>query len=185
MIYGYARVSDEKMNEESQVDELEKFGCDELIVEKITGVAEDRKLVDLIKNRINENDTLVVLDVSRFGRSAIQSILLAKTLEDKGVNLVILKLGIDTRTPAGKLVFGIMSQLAEFERLQLRERQQRGIEFAKKKNKHLGRKREGWSDFSMKEAIKLYHEKKMTVKEISELTKVSKASLYRHLKKEI
>jgi DNA invertase Pin-like site-specific DNA recombinase len=37
-------------------------------------------------------------------------------LDEKGVRLLILTLGIDAQTPAGRLIFGIMSQLGQFER---------------------------------------------------------------------
>src|SRR5690625_900639 len=98
-IFGYARVSTKEQNETSQIAELEMFGVDEIISEKITGIADDRKLVDLIEYKIKKDDTLVVLDVTRFGRSTLQSILLAQKINEKGANLVIKNLGVDTRTP--------------------------------------------------------------------------------------
>ncbi|WP_188208304.1 recombinase family protein [Alkalibacillus aidingensis] len=181
MIYGYSRVSDESMNDESQIEELKKYGCDEIISEKITGVSKERKLNDLIE-KLEPEDTVVVLDVTRFGRSAVQSLLNSKRIEEKDANLVIIKLGVDTRTPAGKMVFAVMSAFAEFERDQTKERQRRGIENAKAQGKHLGRPRE-WKKPQILEAIRQYQETSKTVKEICESTGVSRASLYRELKR--
>jgi putative DNA-invertase from lambdoid prophage Rac len=56
------------------------------------------------------------------------------------VHLRVLNLGIDTGTPAGELVLTMMAGLAKFERDLLRERQRRGIEAARKRGKHLGRR---------------------------------------------
>lgn len=42
MIYGYARVSARDQNLDSQIEELKKYGVDEIIHEKITGVAKQK-----------------------------------------------------------------------------------------------------------------------------------------------
>ncbi|WP_313467501.1 recombinase family protein [Carnobacterium sp.] len=42
MIYGYARVSAKSQNFATQIDELEHFGVDKIISEKITGVAKKK-----------------------------------------------------------------------------------------------------------------------------------------------
>jgi DNA invertase Pin-like site-specific DNA recombinase len=83
---------------------------------------------------------LVVWKVDRLGRNAVEVQQTVRALDERGVRLVITTLGIDTKTPAGRLIFGIMSQLAEFEREQLIERTKAGLEAAKRRGKRLGRK---------------------------------------------
>lgn len=182
MMYGYARVSDVSQNERSQVEKLQQFGCDEILMEKVTGVAEDRQLVRLIQETLKPGDMLVVMDVSRFGRSAVQSILLAEQLKEKDVNLVIMDLGVDTRTPAGEMVFGIMCQLAQFERKQTKERQKRGIELAKKEGRHLGRKAK-WTKKSFTLAVQAYLQGE-TVDSICTGYNIPRSTFYKFLKEE-
>ena len=47
--------------------------------------------------------------------------------------------GADTTTPQGKLLFGIMASLAEFERSLIAERVKAGMQRAKAQGKHTGR----------------------------------------------
>lgn len=49
MIYGYARIPDKSQEIATQIEQLEKYGCDKIIQEAITGVAAEKKLNQLIK----------------------------------------------------------------------------------------------------------------------------------------
>jgi DNA invertase Pin-like site-specific DNA recombinase len=46
--------------------------------------------------------------------------------------------GIDTTTPAGKALFGMMEVFAEFERSMIQERVRAGLERARREGKRLG-----------------------------------------------
>lgn len=180
MIVGYARISDKSQQIRSQVDQLKAFGCEKVVKETITGIAEDKELNKLV-DQLEEGSTLVATRADRLARSAIQVLLLADKLEKKGVNLVVLDFGVDTRTPAGKLILGIMSQLGQWERESLKEKQRRGIEAARKRGVHLGRRGE-FSKDGLALALEMYEKGEKTVAEICAATKVSKATLYRKLK---
>lgn len=56
-----------------------------------------------------------------------------------GVDFISFKESIDTSTPAGKILFTMISAFAEFERSIIRERVIAGMERAKAKGKILGR----------------------------------------------
>ena len=56
------------------------------------------------------------------------------------MHIVITTLGLDLKTPTGRLVFGMMSQIAEFERELIRERVKAGMTEARKRGVHTGRK---------------------------------------------
>jgi DNA invertase Pin-like site-specific DNA recombinase len=60
-------------------------------------------------------------------------------LHAKGVDLYLHQQGIDTTTPAGKALFGMMGVFAEFERAMIRERVNAGLARAKAQGKQLGR----------------------------------------------
>ena len=60
-------------------------------------------------------------------------------LHGKGVDLYLHQQGIDTTTPAGKMMFQMMGVFAEFERTMIQERIHAGLGRARAKGKALGR----------------------------------------------
>lgn len=140
-VFGYARVSKEDQSLALQIDALMAAGVapKSIVQEKLSGVVERPRFAKLLDS-LAPGDTLVTWKVDRLGRNAIDVQRTVKALDEKGVRLVITTLGLDTKTPAGRLIFGIMTQLAEFEREQLIERTKAGLEAAKRRGKRLGRK---------------------------------------------
>lgn len=60
-------------------------------------------------------------------------------LQKLNVDLVAVKQDLDTSSPSGRLVFGVLSTVAEFERDLLRERVRAGIAQARRAGKRIGR----------------------------------------------
>jgi DNA invertase Pin-like site-specific DNA recombinase len=56
------------------------------------------------------------------------------------VRIVITMLGVDLKTPAARLVFGVLAQIAEFERELIKERVTAGIAAARKRGVAFGRR---------------------------------------------
>ena len=142
-IYGYARVSTEDQELGLQVSALRDAGVPEanIVREKASGkAAADRPLYDALLRRLDAGDSLVVWKVDRLGRSTLDALQTTKNLDARGVHIVITTLGIDLKTPSGRLVFGMMIQIAEFERELIRERVKAGIADAKARGIHTGRK---------------------------------------------
>jgi DNA invertase Pin-like site-specific DNA recombinase len=139
-VFGYARVSREDQELALQVDALTAAGVEpgRLVKEKLSGVADRPRFRKLLAS-LGAGDTLVTWKVDRLGRNAVEVQQTVRDLDERGVRLIIATLGIDTKTPAGRLMFGIMSQLAEFEREQLIERTKAGIEAARRRGKRIGR----------------------------------------------
>lgn len=180
MIYGYARISSSDQLFDSQLVLLEKFGCDEIVTETITGVSEEKKLNQLIDS-LQPSDTLVSVRMDRLGRNTRQLLELVEELEKKDVHLVLLDLNIDTRSNTGKFFLAVMAAFSELERSNMKEKQKRGIAVAKSQGRHLGRPR-NWTKSAMEEAIRMYKNHRI-ISEIEDITQVSKASLYRELKR--
>jgi DNA invertase Pin-like site-specific DNA recombinase len=155
-IWGYARVSTDEQNTALQVDALISAGVpkENLIEEQISGSAKDRPKFAALLARLQPGDTLMVWKICRLGRDTLAALQTARELHARGVRIVITTLGIDMTTPAGKLVYGILAQLAEFEREQIRERINAGIAAAKARGKHLGR-RHALTPHQRREAVKL------------------------------
>ncbi|MEG0580316.1 MAG: recombinase family protein, partial [Niameybacter sp.] len=116
----------------------------------------------------------------RLGRSTKDLIELVELFEKNGVHLVSLKESIDTSTSTGKLLFTLMSALAQFERDVIADRTREGLKAARARGHCGGRPKTDES--KVKQAVKLYGTGEYTVKEITELTGVKKATLYRNLK---
>ena len=179
MIYGYARVSSTDQNLDTQIEQLQTYGVDKIMSEKITGVAEN-KLLDSLIEELKSGDTIVSTRMDRLGRSTVKLLQLVEELSERDIYLVILNLGIDTRTPTGKFFLTVMAGFSELERTMIKEKQRAGIDLAKKKGKYRGRLKKYTDRHNgMNHAIELYKEDSKTVREICEITKVSKATLYR------
>ena len=179
-IFGYARVSTGDQNLDRQIDALEKYGVDIIYNEKMTGTKRDRPELAKLLDRMTEGDTVVVESLSRLGRSTKDLIELTELFEKRGVHLVSLKESIDTSTSTGKLLFTLMSAIAQFEREVIADRTREGLRSARARGRTGGRPRAD-SD-AVQKAVKLYRTGQYTIREIEELTGVKKSTLYRRLR---
>ena len=127
-IFGYARVSTEQQNLDRQLDALRNYGCDVIYNEKITGTKRDRPELNKLLDRMTAGDTVVVESLFRLGISAKDLIELTELFEKNGVHLVSLKEQIDTSTATGKLLFTLMSAIAQFERDVIADRTREGLD---------------------------------------------------------
>jgi len=178
---GYARVSTADQSLERQTDELTVAGADEVRTEVGSGKkGADRPVWDELLRSLRSGDTLMVTELSRLGRSTSQLSALADDLREQGVALRILNLGIDTGTPAGKLVYSIISAVAEMERELLIERTMSGLAASRARGRKGGRKRE-ITPAQVRRAQKLYDERHLTVSEIAKTIGCSRQTLYRYL----
>lgn len=178
-VFGYARVSTESQNLDRQLDALKKYGVNYIYNEKMTGTKKDRPELSKLLDRMAENDTVVVESLSRLGRSTKDLIELTELFERRGVHLVSLKESIDTNTPTGKLLFTLMSALAQFERDTIAERTREGLNSARARGRKGGRPKTNAD--SVKKAVMLYHTNQYSIREIEELTGVKKSTLYRNI----
>lgn len=178
-IFGYARVSTEAQNLDRQLDALRKYGVDVIYNEKMTGTKKDRPELTKLLERITKGDTVVIESLSRLGRSTKDLIELTEQFKSKGVRLVSLKESIDTDSSTGKLLFTLMSAIAQFERDTIADRTCEGLRSARARGRTGGRPKAN-SD-SIKKAVKLYNTRQYSVKEIEELTGVKKSTLYRNI----
>lgn len=179
-IYGYARVSAKDQNLDTQVEQLESFGCEKILTEKITGVAQDKQLNELVE-KLTDEDSLVVTGMDRLGRSTKQLLQLIDLLEEKKVRLVILDMEVDTSKTLGKFFLTVMAAMSEMQRQTLKEKQTRGIANRRKKGLHMGRK-PTFGKEQMEEAVHQSQTTDKTISEICDATGVSRSSLYRELK---
>jgi DNA invertase Pin-like site-specific DNA recombinase len=86
-----------------------------------------------------EVDILMAWSVDRLGRSLQDLVALLGELQAKRVDLYLHQQGLDTSTPAGKAMFGMLGVFAEFERALVQERVRAGLQRARVQGKRLGR----------------------------------------------
>ncbi|MCU1241754.1 MAG: putative resolvase [Candidatus Acidoferrum typicum] len=85
-------------------------------------------------------DAVLVWKLDRFGRSLKHLVNSLAEFESLGIAFISLKESLDLTTPAGRLMFGIISAMAEFERDLIRERVRAGISNRRAKGFRVGRK---------------------------------------------
>lgn len=183
-LVGYARVSTQDQKADMQEDELHTVGCESVFVDKASGVATDRPQLTRTLEYLREGDVLVVWRLDRLGRSLKHLVTLVADLEENGVGFRSLHESIDTTTPAGKLIFHVFAALAEFERDLIRERTKSGLAAARARGRKGGRK-PSLSPKKIQVARKMYADGDSTVAEIARVLGVSRATIYRHLDKQV
>ncbi len=132
MIYGYARVSSADQTLDVQRDALLQAGCEMIREEKRSGASQEgRDEMKLLLEFIRPGDVLTVTKIDRLARSVRDLMEIHDKVVAKGASLRILNMGLDTQTPTGKLMLGVLGSVAEFERDMILERQREGIAKAK------------------------------------------------------
>lgn len=185
-LYGYARVSTAAQDHDRQVVDLQAAGVrsDDIYVDHgVSGARDKRPALDKVLGHLREGDTLVFTTLDRLGRSADHVIRLSRELSERGVNLKVLNLGgesIDTRTPVGKLLFTVMSGIAEMELDIKRERAQDSIAKRRAKGGDLGGRPRVVSD----ETLRVMREQVESGKSVAEVCRrngISRAAYYKRL----
>ncbi len=140
MRYGYVRVSTEEQNLARQIDLMEKLGVDVIIEEKESGKdIDNRPKLKALLELLQEGDVLVVESISRLSRSVYDFLTLAKELEERGIELISHKENFDTSNAYGRFAMNIFASLYQMERELMKDRQQEGIEIARKNGVRFGR----------------------------------------------
>ncbi len=131
---GYARVSSQGQNIQSQVDALTRAGVhpDHLYKEKVSGTSRNGRaeLEMLLHRGIRKGDKLVITRLDRLARSLRDLQNLAHELKEREVDLVVLEQSIDTGTSEGRLFFNMLGAIGEFETELRKARQRDGIDAA-------------------------------------------------------
>ena len=180
MKIGYARVSTDEQNLDLQRQALEADGCEVVHEDKASGVLSSRKgLADALA-RCNAGDVLVVWKLDRLGRSLLDLVGLVENLKARNVGLKVLTgqgAQVDTTRPEGRMIFGIMATLAEFERELIRERTKAGMAAAKRRGVQVGRPRK-LSAYQLEQAAGMIDEGKARA-DVAALLGVDVATLRR------
>ncbi len=141
----YCRVSTRDQHPENQRLELvayaQRMGLDYEVFEETESTRNTRPIKAGLLNRLRkkEYDGVLVWRLDRWARSLSEMILEVQELVDKEIPFISLKDNIDLSTSSGRLMFHLLSALAEFERAVIRERTMLGLERARAQGKVFGR----------------------------------------------
>jgi len=128
MLIGYARVSTADQDLALQMDALTKAGCEKVFTDKASGAKADRPGLAEALQFARAGDCLVIWKLDRLGRSIQGLIALVADLSARKVDLRSLTDGFDTSTASGRLLFHILSPVAEMEGELVKERTIAGLE---------------------------------------------------------
>lgn len=150
-IYCYIRKSTDKQSYDRQIHILKERGYIDginctYIEESYTGKKTKRPIFEKLLKNLNENDTIIVESLTRLSRGGIGKTfeLINELIYDKKINVIILKENFNLRAGKDldantKLLLGIFSVVAEFERDLISERTKERLEALKAQGVKLGR----------------------------------------------
>ena len=135
MIYGYARVSTKKQLEGNGLEAQEKAllaaGADKVVKEQYTGTTMQRPKLDELLEQLTAGDTLMAAKLDRIARTASEGAEVIRSLQERGVAVHILNIGVLDTSTTGRLMMNVLLAFAEFERDMIVERTQAGREIAR------------------------------------------------------
>lgn len=143
----YARVSTEHQSTDSQLSTLKTF-CEArgfeiggIYQDIMSGSKESRPELNRMMNDVRKGhySAVLVFRLDRFSRSTSQLVNALNEFQALKVDFISYSENLNTLTPSGKLMFGMIAVMAEFERNIIRERVIAGLNTVRKKGVKLGR----------------------------------------------
>lgn len=180
MKIGYARVSSMGQNLQSQIEALEKAGCEKIFMEKKSGIqSANREELQNALDFVRNGDTLIVTRLDRCSRNVRDLFQVLETLNKKDVAFKATEQEIDTSTSAGRLMIGLLSIVSAFETDLRAERQADGIASAKKRGVKFGSK-PVFDDTKVVQALEMQNTG-MINQEIADSFGIARSTLLRYI----
>lgn len=183
MKIGYMRVSTPEQSFALQEEALKAAGCERLYQDAITGKGKKREGLEHALDALRAGDTLVVWKLDRLARSLKHLTELINQLRTCDIDLHVLTQNIDTRTPAGRMMFGIFATIAEFEHDLIKERTMAGLAAARARGRKGGRPRK-MTVRKLKTARTLLAQGDLSASEVARELGVSRSTLYCYINAE-
>jgi DNA invertase Pin-like site-specific DNA recombinase len=173
------RVSTRGQNDDTQMAALTEAGCVRVFRDKgVSGKLHKRPELDACLAYLREGDTLVITRLSRAMRSLRHLLDVVSQLQERGINLRVLKQPIDTTTPTGRLLFNIIAAIDEFQRELIVEGTREGLALARSKG-HKGGQPRKLSPEQTRQAKRMIEEDGEEVTAVARMFGVSRMTVYR------
>lgn len=198
MIYGYIRVSTDKQSLSNQLFEIVDYCKAKNLDLKTSNVFQEvistrkrkseRKELTLLLDKIKENDTLVVSELSRVGRDTIEVLQTIQELLKKDIELRLIKEnlvinGADSIT--AKLLIPMLSAINDLERQRISERTKQALATKKAQGIKLGRPKGSISKSKLDphtETIQELLKKEVSIQAIAKIIGTSRQNLHRFIR---
>lgn len=152
LMFGYTRVStDEQVNGyglDAQRDTLEQeaarrgWTVEHFADEGVSGKSIGPKLQEVLQLLASgQGDGLVVAKLDRLSRSIVNASNIIESAQRQGWSLVILDLGVDLTTAAGRMQAMMLVNFAQYERELISERTKSALAAKKRRGEPIGRPR--------------------------------------------
>ncbi|MCU1416107.1 MAG: Resolvase [Schumannella sp.] len=140
-VVGYARVSKREQNSQAQEAELKAAGAERVFVDHgDSSRVKDRPQWMACMDYLRAGDVLLVRRLDRLGGTERILIETLHELEDKGIDIKSLtEPVIDTTSPMGRALFGIVAVFAQLRVDTIRENTRLGLEYARAQGRVGGR----------------------------------------------
>jgi DNA invertase Pin-like site-specific DNA recombinase len=183
MLFGYARVPTADQNPDHQIDALLRAGVarEDVHIDTASGAKSSRPALDLVLRLLREGDTLKVTRLDRLSRSVLHLVTLGAELQQRGVELHIIEQGIDTTTPEGRAMFGMLAVLSELQQDLILANTRDGLAAARASG-HVGGPRPKKLTADQAALVQqLYDAREMTVQQIADRFSLSRSTVYGYL----
>lgn len=184
----YARVSTAKGQQDvnMQLRELREYcqrrglGIYQEYTDTMSGAKEDRPGLNALMRdaALVKFKAVIVYRFDRFARSLQHLVRGLNQFQSLGIDFISLHEQIDTTSPHGRLVFGIMASIAEFERDLICQRINSGLAHARAKGTRLGARPQHAHKVSQVHGMK---NAGAMARDIAKALKMSKRTVYRLL----
>lgn len=180
MLIGYARVSTTDQDTSLQRDALAAAGVRRVFQEKGSGVGPRPELHRALAS-LSAGDILVVWKLDRLARSLRQLYEVIDQVKAKGAGFRSLTEPIDTSTPLGEFVVGVLGSLAQFERSLIRERSIAGQVAAMRRGVRWGGRKPALAVREVTELVALWETGLFTMQQLGEGFGVSRSTVSNYL----
>ena len=146
-VIGYCRIScsDQDLNIQKHLL-LEYAQKNRMLIDEIIGSESSSRLstkvrkIDELVGKLEKDDILLVVELSRLGRSMYETLNIINMLTEKGIKIIFIRQPeLSTNSPHGKLLMAIYSYFAESEREYISSRTKEALRVKKMNGMILGR----------------------------------------------
>lgn len=177
----YARVSTGSQTARAQLDTLRAYAIArgwsviEFVDEGWSGTKARRPALDAMMDAATRRavDVVCVVRLDRLARSVHHLVTMAGEFARLGVDLAVIEQAIDTGSSAGRLMFGVLASIAQFEADLAKERTAAGVAAARRRGVKFGRPEK--CDRAMRERVLRLVKAGRSVREVAALVGVSKS----------
>lgn len=164
MNLAYIRISTNKQDTQTQKLQIQEYcrindiHIDKSIeIEQSSKKSQEIRKIGELKTKLNRGDLLIVVELSRLGRSMLEVMNLVLELRNNGVQMIFLRQPeLSTFNSAyAKLLLAIYAYIDETEREFISQRTKAGLEKAIANGKKLGRPKGSWSSEYDKDIVKI------------------------------